>query len=170
MQKFFFIVPFLCLISFNQFVYSQIYIGNTKYNSTETYYFTQDGGGLQSFSPLEVTIGKNGSKGLLMLSMPSLEGKLRKAVTIYLDDGSRIYCSDRNLFDEVNDQTIGIWYLTSTEVEKMKYSNIKTIRYTILYLGIEYKSYTASNYYNYQLMNKEVTWQTSLDIIKLFKY
>ena len=158
----------LIFLSFCKFGSSQIYIGNTKYKSTKTYYFTQDGGGLQSFSPLEVTIAKNGSKGLIMLSMPSIEGKLRKSLTIFLNDGTRIFCSDRNIFDDINDQTLGVWYLNSDDIQKMKSSNINKIRYTILYLGIEYKSYTATNIYTDPL---NYTWisNTAVDIANLFK-
>jgi hypothetical protein len=165
---FFFGLLFLCLNN----GYSQISVGTKVYSSTPAFTFSQNGGGLNSFSPVNVLVGKrNSSDGLIMISMPSFEGRLKKGLMIYLDDGTVISCTDRNLFDEVDNETMGVWYLTSSEIIKMKNSDISTIRYTLHWHGIEYKAFTASNKYNNPYDNDPFPKSTSTTyyIKKLFK-
>ena len=166
-----YVVGFFSLLFFHTDTFSQIYIGSKSYESTPAFTFTQNGKSINSFSPVLVSIGKkNNLEGIIMVSMPSFEGKLRKGLHIYLDDGTVISCIDRNLFDEVDNETIGVWYLSSSEIKKMKLSDISSIRYTLYWRGIEYKAFTASNKYNDPYDNNPfpVSTSTTFYIKKLF--
>jgi hypothetical protein len=57
--------------------------------------------------------------------------KISGKLIIYLDDGTVISCIDRGINDNVDDIAISAYTLTTAELNKMKQSNINTIRYQI---------------------------------------
>ena len=126
MKKIKFIIIIILVVSSINNLFSQIYIGNKSYKSTIAFNFTKNGNGWGLNNNVNVTIAKrNNSQGMIMLSLPQYSGgSLRKGVIIYLDDGTAISCVDRGLFDDEDDRTLGVWYLTANEINKMKHSDI----------------------------------------------
>ncbi len=151
------------LACFNSDLYSQIYINGKKYNSTVSFNFKQKPSILDIGEKIVyVTVArKNDTQGIFYIDAPS-EGYcvLRGGIIIYLDNGNIIKCVSRNLFDKVDDRTIGAWYLTTEEINEMKYSDISSIVFTLFEYETFYKKYSASNY---------KALSTSYHIRKLFK-
>ncbi len=111
------------------------FIGEKNYQCSPT--FTLIGGGSMNnivhLNDLNVLIAKNGETGMLVLSRYVTDALIKGKVLVYLDDGTVITCIDRNIYDYVDNIATTVYYLTKEEIEKMKNSNINTIRYTIKY-------------------------------------
>jgi hypothetical protein len=75
---------------------------------------------------------------------------LRGNVMIYLDNGEAIMCKDTKLKDMHDGLTQGIYNLTLGEIEKLKRSNISSIRVSIFQYTSIY-SFTIKNYYTEKL-------------------
>ena len=123
-----------------------MYVGDNQYPSTETWKFNINGNAYGRY--LEVTIGRDGSKGLVMLETQVAFNNdyIGGNVYIFLSDGSRITCTDKNIRDYVDSKSVAIYKLTSTEVERMKTNYITQIRFTILPSSRPFNgTYTANN-------------------------
>lgn len=71
--------------------------------------------------------------------------RVKNKLILYLDNNEVITCVDRGKFDIVDDYATTLYYLTKEEINKLKKSNISTIRYTV---GDNYglnKSYSVTN-------------------------
>lgn len=80
---------------------------------------------------LSLIIANDKNRGILRVSTFSdFEGKIIKKLLIFLDNGTRIVCIDRNIYDTANHTTSTIYYLTEQEIEFLKSSNINTIRFS----------------------------------------
>lgn len=127
------------IFSFNE-VFSQnlFFIGDKSYKITEFQDLTTKGeSSFSGFSELKVAIGKDGEKGLIILSKSDrlLNTKIGGEMIIYLDDGTLIRCIDRGVNDKVNSVITSVYFLTPTEVNKLKGVNINTIRYSLIAPG-----------------------------------
>lgn len=118
---------------------------------------------------LDVLIAKDNAKGLLVVSTAIMGGgvRIKGKIIVYLDDGSVITCIDRNIFDSVDNMAKTIYYLTDDEINKMKNSNINTIRFSLkcydCSISSEEGNFTASNKNSgYSYSNKERTDVPSL--------
>lgn len=105
------------------------FMGENSYSCTETFTLQANS---EYGDDLYVSIGKDGATGLFTVSTISntrviFSGKL----IIYLDDGTVITCIDRGTADHVDDRAKAVYFLTSKELNKMKKSNINTVRYTL---------------------------------------
>lgn len=107
-----------------------IYVGDTQYESTETWAFPING---TSWGPtIEITIGKDNAKGLLMLQTEVPPGSyIGGNVYLFLSDGSKITCLDKNVKDNVDNKSIAIYKFTAEEILKLKEYHIAKIRFTI---------------------------------------
>lgn len=106
--------------------------------------------GKSSSNNLDVVIAKDGTKGLFVVSTPTMTGVLiRGKLIIYLDDGSVISCVDRGKYDYVDNIATNVYYLTTDELTKMKNSNLNTVRYTLkcsdCMMSTEEGDFSASN-------------------------
>lgn len=111
------------------------FIGDKSYKIIEFQELTTKGE--SSFTELKVSIGKDGENGLIILSKNdfSRDLKISGELLIYLDDGSIIRCVDRGVRDRVNSTITTVYFLTASEVNRLKGENINTIRYSILRFG-----------------------------------
>ncbi len=111
-----------------------IYHGNQKFEATSTFVFKCDACQWLGLSAdgLEVTLAKNGNKGgYLMLAMNSpYEERFQGVITLILDDGTFIKCTDKGMRDYLNKQTISLYNLTLEEINKLRNIDIQTIRFT----------------------------------------
>ena len=107
------------------------FIGEKSFPSTET--FEMKSNSDYHYSDLDVLIAKDADKGLIVVSTEIMGGgvRIKGKIIIYLDDGTVITCIDRNRFDFINNIATTIYSLTSDELDKMKESNINTIRFTL---------------------------------------
>ena len=76
---------------------------------------------------------KDGISPLIIVSSKLTDAvKIANKLIVYLDDGTVISCTDRGINDNVDDVATSAYRLTSSEIGKMKGSNINTIRYEIV--------------------------------------
>jgi hypothetical protein len=124
---------------------NSIYIGTKTYDATEEWQFTVENG-YPEIGNATITFAKNGTNGFLMISVDT-HHPLKGDVMIYLDNGNAILCKDTKMKDMHDGLTIGIYNLTASEIEKMKNSNISSIRVSIFQYSISMYSFTIKNYY-----------------------
>ncbi len=108
------------------------FIGENSYPSTEKFKL-QSNSGKEDIGDLSLVFAKDGTTSLIVVSskLPFFF-KVAEKLIIYLDDGTVISCIDRGINDNVDDVATSAYYLTSSELSKMKASNINTIRYEIV--------------------------------------
>lgn len=108
-----------------------VFIGENSFPSTETFtlpsnsdnYFIND---------LNLVFAKDGEKGLFVVSSKLVSTvRISGKLIIYLNDGTVITCIDKGINDNVDDIATSAYNLTNEELEKMKKSNINTVRYEI---------------------------------------
>lgn len=138
---------FCYTLAFSQ---NYIYKGEKRYPSTPTWEFKVNAS--STIRNAEICIAKHGSGGYLMLSVQSQFSYLSGNVLLYLNDGNVITCIDRNIKDKVDNQSISLYNLTYSEIEKLKNARINSIRFSIIdNYGISKDSYTATNEYKYEV-------------------
>ena len=104
-------------------------IGEHSYPCTETIILQSNS---EDASDLNVLLAKDGKKGLFGVSTESNMGeKFSEKLIIYLEDGTVITCIDRGTSELVDNRAKAVFYLTSDQLNKMKNSDIHTVRYTL---------------------------------------
>ena len=107
-----------------------IYHGDNKYEATQSWNFEINGTSWDTY--LEITIGKDGNNGIIMLKTGvTPRSYIGGPIYIFLSDGSKITCTDKNIKDNVDNKSVVIYKLTADEVEKLKANYISSIRFTI---------------------------------------
>lgn len=123
-----FILILSSIVSFSQ---QKFFIGTKAYDCTPTFTLVAK----DSFTghDLEVCIIKNSNTGMIALSTKLMsEGvRIKGNILIYLEDNTVITCIDRGKFDVVDNIATTIYYLTEGEINKMKESNIYSIRFNL---------------------------------------
>lgn len=135
MKKLIYLFLFFC----NSFIYSQdlFFIGDKSFPATETFSLMDnknfDENNMLGLNNLDVLIAKNfDGSGFLVLSKKTMTGVLIKGkILVYLDNGTVISCLDKGKYDYVDETSTTIYYLNKDELEKMKSSNLNTIRYNL---------------------------------------
>lgn len=102
-------------------------------------------------SDLIILFAKDGKTGLLgVITESSFGSQFSDKVIIYLEDGKVLTCTKKRASDLVDNLSKAAFPLTSDQLEKLKNSNIHTVRYSLelntlegLLLGE--RSWTASN-------------------------
>ncbi len=93
---------------------------------------------------LDVFVAKYGARGLIAVSTKSIFGsEFTGKLNIYLEDGRVLTCNESDTSEEVDDQALALYYLTDEQLNKLKTSNIHTVKYTMLLLSEQ--KYSASN-------------------------
>lgn len=109
-----------------------VFIGESSYPSTEQYSL-ESNSDKENINDLKLVFAKEGPNALIVVSSKLTDVvKIAEKIIIYLDDGTVISCVDRGLNDNVDDIAITAYYLTTSELSKLKRSNINTIRYEIV--------------------------------------
>jgi hypothetical protein len=136
---------------FIQTSYSQefFFLKEKSYPCTETFTLKSDSDN-SDVKDLNVLLGKDGKLGVFIVSIEAYSTRrITGKLIIYLDDGTVISCIDRGINDNVNEIASSAYQLTIEELNKMKNSNINTVRYTIecvdCYMPFSPENFTASN-------------------------
>jgi hypothetical protein len=137
---------FITLFCFAISLYSQnqIYSKNKTYESTNNWTFYME----SYLGSIKMSIGKDKNKGVILLSLASMDKSdyLKGNLYLFLENGERIRCYDRNIKDYVDDKSISLYFLTPKEVELLYGNRILKIRFQLKEGRFEgYKSYTAKN-------------------------
>jgi hypothetical protein len=143
------IILLLLLVCCNSTLKSQnnIYVGTARFNASYTWTFKINGGWIQGDGL--VTFGKRNGGGMLLISVKDFDGDIKGDLFIYLKDGNAIRCIDRNIKDNVDHYTMAVYYLTNSEVELLKNSDIEDIRFSLYKYVFGSKSYTMSNEFTF---------------------
>lgn len=109
-----------------------VFIGENSYPSTEQYTLKSNSD-KEDINDLKLVFAKDGDNALIVVSSKLTDVvKIAEKLIIYLDDGTVISCVDRGINDNVDDIATTAYYLTKSELNKLKSSNINTIRYEIV--------------------------------------
>lgn len=164
MKHFYNILFFILLVS-NGYSQNNIYVGTAKFDAGYTWTFEINGGWIQGDG--EVTFGKRKGGGMLLVSVKDFNGNIKGDLFVYLKDGNVIQCIDRNIKDNVDHYSMAVYYLTTSEIEMLKDSDIDDIRFTINKYPLGPKSYTMSNQYSLYADDEIRTNSTAIDVLIL---
>ena len=129
------------------FAQNYVYMGTSRFDANYTWKFTVNGGWMQGYG--NVTFAKRNGGGMLLVSVKEFDGDLKGDLYIYLENGNAIRCIDRNIKDNVNSYTMAVYYLTNSEVELLKSSNIRDIRFSVNKYPFGSKNFTMSNEFTF---------------------
>ena len=144
MKKILFIGLFLFFLSSISYSQCQLTTTNKTYKATcfeSLLSGTQMPNSIPTPSTAEIAIAQNGNSGFFILKSAARE---LKNVYLFLDDGTTITLIDRDYEWRVNYNTYGRYRLTVEEINKLKQSNIRAIRY---WTGFDINS-SATEIYN----------------------
>lgn len=128
-----------------------IYKGNQKYQATKSWKFQLNGDYWKN-DP-EFTIAKNSTGAYLMatITVPFKTEYIGGTLTIFLKNGEIIRCIDRKIRDHYDGIARTLFQLTIHEVELLKNSQIKTIRFNMVSGNPMLNgAFTASNLVSYE--------------------
>ena len=125
-----------------------LFFGENSYPSAETFTLSNDEGlfGIE----LDMLFAKDGTEGVVVLDRSLGEGIIISGKLIfYLDDGTVLTCTGKERYDFVDNNVSTMYYLTEELLNKLKNSNINTVRYILKCDDCEYfsngKTFSASN-------------------------
>ena len=120
------------------------FIGENSYPCTESFALQSN---LDDGEDLNVLFAKDGATAVIAVTTKSsLQGTIISGkLIIYLDDGTVITCMDRGESSYVDDTAKAVYSLTNEQVNKMKNSNINTVRYILKMYDIQEVNRSASN-------------------------
>lgn len=141
-MKLFLLSFFIFFTNFNLLIaQNTVFIGENSYDATPPIYFSKNNSIhvnnsiFQSDEPVEftLTIAKTENSAILVLSVVAYNERnhVQGNIMLYLDDKTVLTCKNKNQFDHVNDISTATFILTTTQLDKLKVSNIKQIRYKI---------------------------------------
>ncbi|MFC0263380.1 hypothetical protein [Fontibacter flavus] len=122
-----------CFIVFEGNSQNLFFIGEKSYPSSENFNLvSQTEGQLYIEKKVNGFFAKDGEDGFLILS-PENESQMmiKGKIIIYLEDGTIINCLDRGIYDRVNQKSTTVYRLNNLELQKLKKSDIHSIRYTL---------------------------------------
>jgi hypothetical protein len=162
----------LILLLLPTYLFSQeyLYVGTNKYKSTKAWECTIEGG-YPEFGNATLSVAKKSNGAYFIVSVDT-HHPLKGTVMIYLENGDAIKCSDTEMKDQHDGFSIGIYNLSLAEVEKMKKSNIASVRVSCIMYSYDMYSFTIKNYYkmeSYYGEDLKLTNLTASDITELMK-
>ena len=80
---------------------------------------------------LNVLFAKDEKTPLLVVSTETIDVLIRGKLIIYLDNGTVLTLTEKGNYDYVDKIASTVFYLTNEELNKMKKSNINTVRYSL---------------------------------------
>ena len=108
------------------------FIGENSYPSTERFVL-QSNSDKEEISNLNLVFAKDGISPMIIVSSKLTDVvKIANKLIIYLDDGTVISCTDREINDNVDDVATSAYRLTLSEISKLTKSNINTVRFEII--------------------------------------
>ncbi|WP_417371288.1 hypothetical protein [Gelidibacter japonicus] len=119
------------------------FIGEKSYPCTESISLQSN---KEEGKDLNVLFAKDNSKAYFVVNTkPSLNSEFSGKLIIYLDDGTVITCNDISEYDYVDNIAKAVYALTKEQLNKMRNSNLNTVRYTLNVLGVKEVNHSASN-------------------------
>lgn len=109
------------------------FIGDKVYPCSDSYLFGKKDY-LNGSREVKINFLKDGERGIVAITINNYllpNTRVKNKLILYLDNNQVITCIDRRKFDIVNDYATTLYYLTKDEINKLKNSNIATIRYTV---------------------------------------
>ena len=163
----------LLTISLPIVLFSQeyLYVGTNNYKSTGAWECTIEGG-YPEFGNASLSVAKKSNGAYFVISVDT-HHPLKGSVMIYLENGDAIKCSDTDIKDQHDGYSIGIYNLSLAEVEKMKKSNIASVRVSCLMYSYDMYSFTIKSYHtidSYYGEDLKLTNLSASDITELMKY
>lgn len=132
MKQFLILVILAIAFSINTNGQNFVFLGENSYPCTEKYTLRSNSDD-DNISDLKLVFAKEGTSALIIVSSKLTDVvKIAEKLIIYLDNGTVISCIDRGINDNVDDIAITAYYLTNAELNKLRTSNINTIRYEIV--------------------------------------
>lgn len=161
----------ILLFSLNCISQNTIYKGNKSFSATEQWVFecSLEAG----IGNLDVQIAKNENGGYLKLGIYLNDNwnYIGGNVSVFLEDGSIITCTDKGTRDEVDGKSIALYSFTNSEMEKLKELDILKIRFIIKakpgVYGSNSGNYTAKNIKSKSFLNDEVEYFDTSESVKL---
>lgn len=171
-----FITLLFCTIGITTFSQNTIYVGTKSYPATNTWSFLKNGKyeGYGYNATLEVTFAKYINGGYMMLSTGGVfseDESIGGTVLIYLNNGEVLTVTNRLHKDYVDEKTVVVYSISSSQINKLKLINISQIRYSIIASYGGKSGFTADNRYNKSYnpgVYDEGVYQTARDINELF--
>lgn len=164
---------FIFIILFSLTATSQniIYKGDKQFSATEQWVFecSLEAG----IGNLDVQIAKNETGGYLKLGIYSNDNwnYIGGNVSVFLEDGSIINCTDKKIRDEVDGKSIALYSFTNSEMEKLKELDILKIRFIIKakpgVYGSNAVNFTAKNIKSKSFLNDDVEYFDTSESVKL---
>jgi TonB family protein len=148
MKKFLTVLTTMLFMALGAIGQNLYFIGENSFPCTESITLQSN---TDDESDLIILFAKDGKTGLLgVIAESSLGTKFSDKLIIYLDDGTVVTCTQKRATDLVDNLAKAAFSLTSDQLEKLKNSNIHTIRYSLELRTdggrvIGEKSRTASN-------------------------
>jgi hypothetical protein len=166
-----FLLFFLCYIGFSSYGQNLFFIGNKSYPSSDKLIIGDYKNGGIIYGDFYVVLAKNSKTGIISFHLA--EGTMSDLVgnaVLYLDDNTTISLKNTGIHDNVNGKNIYVFYLTSLEIEKLKKTNVNSIRFNTISGGHLLKNAEHSEYNG---MSKQPTNTPKVDfptiISELFK-
>lgn len=164
-----YILLLLTLAGFSTQAQDLIFIGDRAYKATPNWYFEGNGDQFKYYANnATIQVGKKGQSYIFSISTKVIMAKfsIKGAIRIYLDNATTIVLSKILSKDFSDDYSTVIYELSSSDLSKLKQSNINTIRFNSGLSG-QLEGSTVSNRWDsnpdpiyYEVMH----WDTSGDI------
>ena len=165
------IILIVTIFSSNLQAQNYIYIGTNRYPSTNSFDCTIVGG-FPELGNATIAVAKSSKGGYFILSVDT-HHPLKGDVYIYLDNGEVIRCVDTKTKDMHDGYSIGIYNLTFQEIEKLKKSNISSVRASCWMYSSSMFSFTVQSFYYMETLygdKLKMHNTTAEDIRKLMMY
>lgn len=132
------------------------YKGSKQYPATASWDFICENYALTGIT--KVQIAKTDKGGTLKLAMQTTDSTFNivGTVYIYLSDNSIIVCSDKGIRENIGDQIISYYSFSEIEINKLKKTDIESLRFNIKGNQKRFSSQTG----NFTAFNKKVSFKT----------
>jgi len=118
-------------------------IGEKSYPCTSTIKLASNSN--YNYDDLDVFLAKEGKSGFFAVSRKCMyDEEFTGKIIIYLEDGNVLTCGESEVSEKVDDRAKTVYSLTADQLNKLKTSNIHTVKYTMIVLH-ENENYSASN-------------------------
>ncbi len=107
------------------------FVGEKSYPCTESYVLHSNSNKF-FINDLNLVFAKDKNSPLIGVRTKTENVQISGKLIIYLDDGTVISLTDSGFFDYVDKITSSVYLLSEEDLDKMKKSNINTIRFTLL--------------------------------------
>lgn len=133
--------------------------GTKTYKATPAWNFISTN--YASAGEIQVQIAKNENGGILKLSAKSNNPQfiISGTIYVYLSDNSYIACTDKGLFENSDSQLTSYFIFTAAEMNKLKKSDIESIRFNIKGKSNHFSSPTG----NFTAKNQKSYYSTTFE-------